>query len=124
MAEANANFPIYQLLLKKRKRREEGIKYTKALHNFLRNNDLTMCKTHTKSVDVNETDEMMLTALHVAMIYVSNEICDLLLKNGADISAKNSYNDSPIQLAFYCNRRIFRETFLLFHILDKPDYFR
>ena len=58
MTEANANFPICQLLLKKRKRREEGIKYTKALHNFVRNNDLTMCKTHIKSADVNETDEI------------------------------------------------------------------
>ena len=46
------------VLLKKRKRREEGIKYTKALHNFVRNNDLTMCKTHIKSADVNETDEI------------------------------------------------------------------
>ena len=58
MAEANANFPICQLLLKKRKRREERIKYTKALHNFVRNNDLTMCKNHIKSVDVNETNEI------------------------------------------------------------------
>ena len=57
MAEANANFPICQLLLKKRKRREEGIKYTEALHNFVINNDLTMCKTHIKNADVNETDE-------------------------------------------------------------------
>lgn len=99
VAEANANFPICQLLLKKRKRREEGIKYTKALHIFVRNNDLTMCNTHIKSVDVNETDEMMRTALHVAMIYASNKICDLSLKNGEDISVKSSYNDSPIQLA-------------------------
>lgn len=53
------------------------------------------------------------TALHVAMIYASNKICDLSLKNGEDISVKSSYNDSPIQLAFYYNRRIFRETFLL-----------
>lgn len=58
MAEANANFPICQLLLKKRKRREEGIKYTEALHNFVINNDLTMCKTHIKNADVNETDEI------------------------------------------------------------------
>ena len=47
------------------------------------------------------------------MIYASNKICDLSLKNGEDISVKSSYNDSPIQLAFYYNRRIFRETFLL-----------
>ena len=108
VVEANANFSICQLLLEKGKRREEGIKYTKALHNFVRNNDLTMCKTHIKSVDVNETDEMMRTELHVAMTYASNKICDLLLKNGADISVKNSYDDSPIQLAFYYNCCIFR----------------
>ena len=111
--EENANFDICQLLLKKRKTREERIKYTKALHDCARNNDLTMCKTYIKSVDVNETDIMMRTPLHVAMIHASDEICDLLLKHGADISVKDSYNDSPIQLAFYYNRRIFREKFLL-----------
>ena len=113
VAEANANFDLCQLFLKKRKSREEGIKYTEELHNYVRKNDLTMCKIHIKSGDVNKTDKMMRTPLHVAMVHASDEICDLLLKHGADISAKDSYNDSPIQLAFYYNRRILRERLLI-----------
>ena len=52
--------------------------------------------------------------MHVAMIHASDEICDLLLKHEADIYAKDSYNDSPINLAFYYNRRTLRERLLAY----------
>ena len=63
-----------------------------------------MCKKHVMmlSVDVNETDERERTPLHVAVIFARDELCELLLKYGADVNAKDSYNDSPIHLAFYC----------------------
>ena len=62
-----------------------------------------MCKKHVMmlSVDVNETDERERTPLHVAVILARDELCELLLKYGAGVNAKDSYNDSPIHLAFY-----------------------
>ena len=71
-----------------------------------------MCKKHINSVDVNEIDEKMRTPLHVAMIFASDAICDLLLKYGADIHAKDSNKDNPIQLAFYYGRFKLRERML------------
>ena len=61
---------------------------------------------------MNETDERMRTPLHVAMIFASDEMCDLLLKYGADIYAKDMYMDNPIQLAFYYGRFELRERIL------------
>ena len=63
-----------------------------------------MCKRHINNVDVNETDEKMRNPQHVAMIFGSDTMCDLLLKHGADIHAKDSFMDDPIQLAFYYGR--------------------
>ena len=71
-----------------------------------------MSKIHVKSVDVNETDEKMRTPLHVAMIFAGDAICDLLLKYGADVHAKDSNMDDPIQLAFYYGRFELRERIL------------
>ena len=116
VAEANANFYICQLLVEKRKYREESMRYTKPLHICVKKEDFVMCKAHilSKKVDVNETDIMMRTPMHVAMIHASDEICGLLLKHGADIDAKDSFNDSPINLAFYYNRRTLRERLLTY----------
>ena len=110
VAEANGEFSICKLLLKKRK--EKKITYRKALHVCAKQNDIDNCKIHIKSVDVNETDEKMRTPLHVAMIFASDAICDLLLMYGADIHAKDSYMDDPIQLAFYYGRFKLREKLL------------
>ena len=110
VAEANGEFSICKLLLKKRK--EKKIMYRKALHVCAKQNDIDNCKIHIKSVDVNETDEKMRTPLHVAMIFASDAICDLLLIYGADIHAKDSYMDDPIQLAFYYGRFKLREKLL------------
>ena len=71
-----------------------------------------MFKIHINSVNVNETDEKMRTPLHVAMIFASDEICDLLLKGGADVHAKDSNMDDPIQLVFYYGRFKLRERIL------------
>ena len=71
-----------------------------------------MCKIRVNSVNVNERDKMERTALHVAVIVGSDEICDLLLKHGADVHAKDSNMDDPIQLAFYYGRFELRERIL------------
>ena len=71
-----------------------------------------MCKKHINSVDVNETDEKMWTPLHVAMIFVSDAVCELFLKNGAGVHAKDSYMDDPIQLAYYYGRFELRKRML------------
>ena len=110
VAEAKGEFSICKLLVRKRK--EKKIRYKKALHICAKENDLVMFKIHINSVNVNETDEKMRTPLHVAMIFASDEICDLLLKGGADVHAKDSNMDDPIQLAFYYGRFKLRERIL------------
>ena len=112
VAERNTNYSICKLLIKKRKRKQKKISYNKALHICARKNDLIMCKKHINSVDVNERDERERTPLHVAVIFASDKMCELLLKYGADVNAKDSYNDSPIQLALYHGRHRMREKFL------------
>ena len=61
MAEAKANFHICQLLVKKRKYREESMRYKKALHICVKKEDFVVCKAHIlrNKVDVDETDMMM-----------------------------------------------------------------
>ena len=111
VAEANGDYSLCKLLLKKRK--EKKIMYRKALHVYAKQNDLVMFKVHiNKGDNVNETDEKMRTPLHVAMIFASDAICDLLLRYGADIHAKDSYMDDPIELAFYYGRFKLREKIL------------
>ena len=46
------------------------------------------------------------------MIFGSDEMCNLLLKYGADVHAKDSNMDNPIQLAFYYGRFKLREKIL------------
>ena len=113
VAEAIDESSICRLLVRKRK--EKKIMYKKALHVCASKNDLVMCKRHVNSVDVNETDEKMRNPLHVAMIFGSDTLCDLLLKYGADIHAKDSFMDDPIQLAFYYGRF---ELLSIFHSSD------
>ena len=112
IAEGNLNLDICRLLVRKRK--EKKIRYNKALHISVTENDISTCKIHINSVDVNEIDEKMRTPLHVAMIFASDEICDLLLKYGADVFAKDIYNDTPIQLAFYYERLDLRKKLLTY----------
>ena len=110
VAEANGESSICKLLVRRRK--EKKIIYKKVLHICAKGNDLAMCKIHVNSADVNETDEKFRTPLHVAVIFASDAICDLLLKYGADVHAKDSYMDDPIQLAFYYGRVKLRERML------------
>ena len=112
VAERNMNYAICKLFAKKRKRKENRTSYNKVLHIYVRKDNLIMCKKHISSVNVNETDEKDRTPLHVAVIFARDEICELLLKFGADVHAKDSYNDSPIQLAFYHGRDTLREKLL------------
>ena len=112
VAETNTNYSICKLLVKRRKRKEKRILYNKALHIFARKNDLTTCKKLISSVNVNETDEKERTPLQVAVIFANDKVCELLLEYGADVNTKDSYNDSPIQLAFYYDRIELRNKFL------------
>ena len=112
VAETNKDYCLCKLFVKKRKRIEKRILYNKALHICARKDDFTMCKKFINSVNVNETDERARTPLHIAVIFASDKLCELLLTYGADVYAKDSYNDSPIQLAFYYNRHALREKFL------------
>ena len=111
VAEANSESSICTLLVKKRK--ERRIMYKKALRICAKQNDLVTCETHIhKGDNVNETDEKMRTPLHAAMIFASDALCELLLRHGADVHAKDSYVDDPIQLAFYYSRFELRERLL------------
>ena len=111
VAEAIGDYHICKLLVRKRK--EKKLCYKKVLHICAKKNDIDNFKNHIKSVDVNETDEKMRTPLHVAIIFDADDaICNLLLRYGADIYAKDSYMDSPIQLAFYYGHFKLREKLL------------
>ena len=110
VGEANGQFPICKRLVRERK--EKKIRYKKVLHVFAKENDIDNCKIHVKSVDVNETDEKMRTPLHVAKIFANDALCNLLLRYGTDVHAKDSYMDDPIQLAFYYGRFKLREKLL------------
>ena len=112
IAEAKLNFDICRLLVKKRK--EKKIRYNKALHIGVRENDINACIIDNDSINVNEIDEKMRTPLHVAIIFASDEICDLLLEYGADVFAKDINNDTPIQLAFYYGRLDLRNKLLTY----------
>ena len=60
---------------------------------------------------MNEKDKKMRTPLQAA-IFASDAICDFLLKYGADLHAKDSNMDDPIQLAFYYGRFELRDRML------------
>ena len=112
MAETKKDYSLCKLFVKKRKRKEKRILYNKALHIYVIKDDFTTCKNLINSVNVNEIDERGRAPLHIAVIFASDKLCELLLTYGADVYAKDSYNDSPIQLAFYYNRHALREKFL------------
>ena len=71
-----------------------------------------MCNIHLNNVNVNERYKIERTPLNIAVIFGIDEICDLLLKHGANVYAKDSNMDDPIQLAFYYGRFELRERFL------------
>ena len=110
IAEANDQFSVCELLSKKRK--EKGIIYKKALDIHAKANNFLMCNIHLNNVNVNERYKMERTPLNIAVIFGIDEICDLLLKHGANVYAKDSNMDDPIQLAFYYGRFELRERFL------------
>ena len=111
MAETIGESSICKILVRKRK--ENKVIYKKALHVCAKENDLIKCKINMyRGVNVNETDEKMQTPLPVAMIFASDAICNLFLRYGADVHAKDIYNDDPIQQAFYYGRFRLRERLL------------
>ena len=110
IAEAISYYDICKLLVVKREERE--IRYNRALHLTARDNDFDSFRIHMESVDVNDIDEKKRTPLHVALIFSCDEICELLLTQGADVLAKDVYNDTPIHLAFYYGRFRLRERML------------
>ena len=101
VAKAISHYDICKLLVAKREERE--ITYKRALHLTARDNELDSFRIHLESVDVNDIGVMKRTPLHVALIFSCDEICELLLTQGADILAKDMYNDTPIHLAFIIN---------------------
>ena len=101
VAKAISHYDICKLLVAKREERE--ITYKRALHLTARDNELDSFRIHLESVDVNDIGVMKRTPLHVALIFSCDEICELLLTQGADILAKDMYNDTPVHLAFIIN---------------------
>lgn len=110
IAETISHYDICKLLVVKRE--EQEITYNRALHLTARDNELDSFRIHLESVDVNDIGVMKRTPLHVTLIFSCDEICDLLLTQGADILAKDIYNDTPIHLGFYYKRVRLRERML------------
>lgn len=107
LAEEIGNFPIARLLVKKRK--QDKSLYRNPLHIAVKECDYHLCEFHLKSINVNSVDEKDRTALHVAVMHAPDELCELLIKNGADVFARDIFSDTPIQLAFYLGRHELRE---------------
>ena len=48
-------------------------------------------------IDVNVTDDDLLTPLHMAYVYGHTQIAEYLVQHGADVCAVNSYGQTPYQ---------------------------
>ena len=107
IAEEMDNFLIANLLQKKRGR--DRIFYRNPLHIAVKECDYHLCEFHLKHINVNSVDRKNRTALHVAVMFSPDDICKLLVRNGADVYARDSYNDTPLQLAFYLGRHELRQ---------------
>ena len=94
VAEERGHYRIANLLLKRRK--QEKIFYRNPLHRAVKECDYSLCETHLKHIHVNSVDRKKQTALHVAVMFAPDDICKLLVRNGADICAKDSFNDTPL----------------------------
>ena len=107
VAEEMGNFPIARLLVKKRK--QDKSLYKNPLHISVKQCDYRLFEFHLKSININSADEKNRTALHVAAMHAPDDLCELLVKNGANVSARDIFSDTPLQLAFYLGRHEFRE---------------
>lgn len=107
IAEEIGNFQIARLLIKKRK--EDKCLYKNPLHIAVKECDYRLCEFHLRSINVNSVDEKSRTALHVAVMYAPDDLCELLIKNGANVFARDIFSDTLIQLAFYLGRHELRE---------------
>ena len=107
VAEEKANYQIANLLVKERN--EDKSFYKNPLHIAVKKGDYLLCKFHLRTINVNSVDEKKRTPLHVAMVYARDDLCKLLLENGAEKYARDIFNDTPLQLAFYYGRHELRE---------------
>ena len=107
IAEEKNNYQIADLLVKNRK--QDKSFYKNPLHIAVKLGDYSLCKFHLRTINVNSVDEKKRTALHVAVMYARDELCLLLLENGANKYARDIFNDTPLQLAFYHGRHDLRE---------------
>ena len=99
IAEEKGNYQIANLLIKERN--EDKSFYKNPLHAAVKKGDYSLCKFHLRTINVNSVDEKKRTALHLAVMYARDDLFKLLLKNGANIYARDIFNDTPLQLAFY-----------------------
>ena len=106
IAEEKGNYRIANLLIKARN--QDKSFYKNPLHIAVKEGDYSLCKFHLRAINVNSIDEKKRTALHIAIMYAPDDLCKLLLKNGANIYARDMFNDTPLQLAFYYGRHELR----------------
>ena len=107
IAEEKGNYRIAKLLIQERN--QDNSFYKNPLHIAVKENNYSLCKFHLRTIPVNSVDEKKRTALHVAVMCASDYLCKLLLKNGANIYARDIFMDTPLQLAFYYKRHELRE---------------
>lgn len=77
-----------------------------ALHHAVRrrNKEMVYMLVRDTDIDVNAKTQVGLTALHLVCINGDKEICQTLLRHGADITAKTAELSTPLQVAiFSCN---------------------
>ena len=80
-----------------------------ALHHAVRrrNKDIVDLLTRDSDIGVNVKTQVGMTALHLVCMNADLEICRILLRHGADITAKTADCSTPLHTAiFSCNTQL------------------
>ena len=107
VAEEMRNFQIASLLVQNCD--QDKSFYKNPLHKAMEEHGYRLCQFHLQNIIVNSLCEKKRTALHVAVMYAPDDICELLIKNGADVCARDIFNDTTLQLSFYYGRHTLRD---------------
>ena len=98
-------------------------RFTQSLHNAIRNGEIEFLKKllqYDFIQDIEATDELGLTPLHVALLCKNDEIAKLLIENGANVNAKSKEKQLLPEI-----RKIFQEIYWFhFEMTHVENYYK